>query len=637
MRIKIGVIDSGIDKEHPRIKSCRIEGVTLKKDNNKIEILANEFADESGHGTAIAGIIHQQIPDIEIVAIKLSSYNQNITEDLLIAAIEWCISQEDIKILNISMGIASKTPYHKLHDICKTAFDKGIVICAAHQNMPGFDTYPASFPFVFGVTTGYIQNKGEYGYDEEGDVFIAKGTTQRLAWTNKGYRITSGTSFATAHFSALIAKRLLDMNNCNITNEQLYHFLKEDSNKEVTILQYAPTTERFYFHKKDTNIDDLGERLFTSKYRLDFAKNIALFPICEKEFSTILNFRSLCPYNISICYDYPRRFNFFNQSVSNEFLVKRNIEEEDFTKFDTLVVGYFLDQLFDANILFGYKLIESALKLNKNIITWDLNVYNYIKKQILKLKLNYTGTLYLPKATQKSFDEIMQFRHLPNVNVPVILVVGTSNKQGKITTQLRIMEIMSSDGYKLSHLSTEPQGILLGSEFVFPYGHKATVTVNEDLWGKYISTVMKGIERYNKPHIIVSGTQGKFLPRGYSFEEYTGEGLLSSLHYLVGILPDAIICAINPQDTVELINNMIQCIKIYSKAKILFFVMTPWERNYKTINKEKVVGEHKFLEENEMYERMKELQNTLGIPVINVMDRNNDKFILDVIENAFSK
>jgi uncharacterized NAD-dependent epimerase/dehydratase family protein len=215
--------------------------------------------------------------------------------------------------------------------------------------------------------------------------------------------------------------------------------------------------------------------------------------------------------------------------------------------------------------------------------------------------------------------------------------VGTSNKQGKITAQLRLKEILMSDGYKVSHVSTEPQGALLGADFVFPYGYKSTVEINEDLWGKMISIVMKGVEKYNSPHVIISGTQGIFIPRTRSSSELSNEGMLSSLHYMSGVLPDAVICAINPQDSVELIQDLLKTVEIFSRAKFLFFVMTPWLRNFKQGTEQNTIATHRILDGKEMVEKMLYFQNQLGFPVIDIMDRTNDSFILKTIENAFTK
>ena len=389
---------------------------------------------------------------------------------------------------------------------------------------------------------------------------------------------------------------------------------------------------------KELPAEEEGEKIFCLKQNLDFVSKIALFPVCEKEMGTVVNFRHLSPFEIVKYYDYPRSFNVFDSNHTQTIAITNRIIDTDFETFDTIVIGYFLDQMFDANILFGYELIEKSIQYNKNFILLDVNVYRYIKSQLeLSKNINYTGKIFMPVVNHRKFNDVMHYRYVPNVSVPVVLVVGTSNKQGKVTTQMRLKEVLISEGYKVSHISTEPQGALLGADFVFPYGHQSTVEVNEDLWGKMMSVVTKGVEKYNSPHIIISGTQGKFIPRSRSSVELSSEGMLSSLHYMLGILPDAIICAINPQDSVEMIQDLVKTIQIFSNAKLLFFVMTPWFRNYKQGVKQNTIATHRILTSDEMSETMSYFQNQLGFPVIDIMDMTNNEFILKSVENAFAK
>jgi uncharacterized NAD-dependent epimerase/dehydratase family protein len=635
MNFKIAVIDRGIDFSHPRLTNCKNSGIEIKGTGNSFEYKAN-YTDTSGHGTAIAGIIHKIVPAIEIVAVKLSPEDGVINELLLCEGIKWCLLQKEIKVINISLGVASSTPHPLLYELCNGAYSKEVYICASSYNMPGYECYPAHFSSVFGITSGYVKDKLNYGYIDNADInIIAKGTTQRLAWIDGGYRISSGNSFATACFSGILSRMILNYPDKSFIEMQ--QLIKENAQKDIKLMQYVQSADPVYMPKEMHN-EEKGGELFSLKQKLSFISKIALFPVCEKEIGSVVNFRHLSPFQIIKYYDYPRSFNLFNNSHTLAVPITNRIIDADFKEFDTLVIGYFLDQMFDANILFGYELIEKAIQYNKNFIIWDVNVFRYIKKQLnLSKNRNYSGNIYMPLINKKIFNDIMYYRHMPNVSVPVILVVGTSNKQGKITTQLRLKEILTSDGYRVSHISTEPQGALLGADFVFPYGHKSTVEVNEDLWGKMISVVMKGVEKYNSPHLIISGTQGIFIPRSRSSSELSNEGMLSSLHYMSGVLPDGIICAINPQDPIEIIQNLLKTIDIFSTAKFLFFVMTPWLRNFKQDEKQNVIAIHRMLQDEEMVEKMLFFQSQLGFPVIDIMDRTNDEFILKTIENAFTK
>ncbi len=633
---KIAIIDSGIDTSHPRLSACKTSGVSFV--NTKTGIIeAREYHDEQGHGTAIAAIIHKSLPDMELVGVKLSSQIGVINENLLCEGLRWCLSRFDIRVINISLGVAAANPHPELYDLCNEAKDRGIFICASSHNMPGYECYPAYFPSVLGVTSGFVKNKNQFGFVEGDNAIniIAKGTTQRLAWANKGYKISSGNSFATAHFSAILASFLLE--NPQISYEGIIRLLKENADKNVREMQYIGKAESFFIPREKPKEEDKN-RLFHLPSTLDFVSKIALFPVCEKEMGTILAFREHCPFEITKLFDYPRRFSFRNSKLFEQQKITTIIDENDFESFDTLIVGYFFDQMFDANIVFGYDMIEMAIKKNKNIITWDVNVYKYIRKRCAaEVNKHYAGTVWIPAIEQEMFERVMNFRYLPSVDAPTILVTGTSNKQGKITTQMRLKSILEQEGYKISHLSTEPQGVLLGADFVFPYGHNDTIYLNEDLWGVFLSAVMKGMAQVNKPHILITGTQGKLLPRSTSPVEVSAQGALSSLHFVCGISPDAVICAINPQDTFEQIRNVILSLKIFTNSKLLFFVITPHKREFIPATDTRTVFSHTMLASDELTEYRNKFQSEFHLPVIDIMDRNNDKWILDTIEETFSK
>lgn len=633
---KIAVIDSGIDASHPRLLKCKISGISFANTAEGI-IQEADYHDAEGHGTAIAAIIHKMLPDIEIVGVKLSSQTGSINEKLLAKGLEWCIFQPDIQVVNVSLGVAATNPYPELYRLCNEAKDRGVFICASAHNMPGYECYPAYFPSVLGVISGLIKNKGQYGFVEgSGAVnIIAKGTTQRLAWADKGYRISSGNSFATAHFSAILADFLI--RNPGVSYAGMIELLKDNASEDIKEMQYVNSSESFFIPCEKPN-DAERDALFQLGSHLDFVSKIALFPVSEKEMGTMLAFGEHCPFEITKYFDYPRQFSFKNSSLLERQDVVTSINEDDFDCFDTLVVGYFLDQMFDANIVFGYDIIEMAIRKNKNIITWDSNVYKYIKKRCqTEENKSYTGKVWIPAIDHRIFDKVMSFRYLPAVDVPVIMVTGTSNKQGKITTQMRLKSILGREGYKISHLSTEPQGALLGADFVFPYGHNDTVYLREDLWGVFLTAVTKGLSNVNKPHLILTGTQGKLLPRSASPVEVSAQGCLSSLHYVCGIAPDAVVCAINPQDTFQQIQNVINSLNIFSNSKLLFFVITPHKREFIQASDVKTISSHKMLSRSELQEYMNRFEAEFDIPVIDIMDRDNDSWILDVIEKAFSK
>lgn len=633
---RVAVIDSGIDIAHPRLKDCRVTGVAFVRQGEGIATVP-DYRDRLGHGTAVAAILHRALPGLGLVAVRLASEDGPVDEALLCRGLEWCLERPDIRIVNISLGMASSTPPARLYELCVRAAEQGVFICASTHNLPGYECYPAYFPSVFGVATGMVGSKTEYGWVEGHPAVnvLAKGTTQRVAWAGGGYRITAGNSFACARFSGILAGLL--RRYPDLPYREVWEKVREDARKDVRPLQYVRGESAVPVPRRRPAREE-GERLFTAAALSGFGPRAALFPVCEKEMGTLLRFRNACPFELTVFYDYPRCLNFANRDrlLSGAEVLTR-VRDGDMDRFDTLVVGYFLDQRFDANIVFGYELVETAIRCNKNLIAWDPHVYRYIRERVRAAGDGYTGRVWMPEVPERLYGRVMDFRYLPPVKAPVLLVTGTGNKQGKITAQMRLKELLSAEGYRVGHLSTEPQGALLGADFVFPYGHHDTVEVPQERWGAFLSVVMKGIDRYRHPHLILTGTQGMLVPRAPSPQVLTGENPLASLHYLCGVLPDAVICALNPQDELREVRSVTDALRVFAPGRLLFFVMTPWMRDYRKEASGRMVAGHRLLTAPEMKAYMARFEEALGLPVIDILDESKGPWIVETIERAFSK
>ncbi|MEM5673307.1 S8 family serine peptidase [Bacillus cereus] len=104
-------MDSGIYKEHEDLKG------KVVKEFNTIN-LNTPITDETGHGTAIAGIIAAEnnnlgilgvVPNVLLYDVTVLNNQGKGDVDHLIKGIRWCIEQQ-VNILNISFGLQSESP-----------------------------------------------------------------------------------------------------------------------------------------------------------------------------------------------------------------------------------------------------------------------------------------------------------------------------------------------------------------------------------------------------------------------------------------------------------------------------------------------------------------------------------------------
>ena len=157
--IKIGVIDTGINLEHPDFFNPNETSRFLKGydfvDNDTIP------RDTNGHGTQVAGIIGANgqlkgiAPGAEIFSYRVSSDGESVPSDLIIKAINQAV-EDEVDIINISLGV--NVTHNKIDRAVNNAIDQGIVVVAAAGNSgpdPSTIGSPAKNPNAITVGATY--------------------------------------------------------------------------------------------------------------------------------------------------------------------------------------------------------------------------------------------------------------------------------------------------------------------------------------------------------------------------------------------------------------------------------------------------------------------------------------------------
>ena len=218
-RIRVAVLDSGIDYTHPELEGR----VDLSGSYN---IIGNntEVIDVQGHGTHVAGIIgaatnnRQGIAgvmwDLELVSVKVLNDRGegdiwNITKGLLYAAglLDENIINEPVDIINLSVGSTAHPTY--LDEAIKEVAAENIIMVAASGNTGNrFIFYPANYPEVIAV--GSIDYGGleaptkssfsSYGVNLD---LVAPGDSIYSLLPDGNYVTRSGTSMAAPHVTGV--------------------------------------------------------------------------------------------------------------------------------------------------------------------------------------------------------------------------------------------------------------------------------------------------------------------------------------------------------------------------------------------------------------------------------------------------
>lgn len=262
--VKVAVIDSGIDYNHPALKPniskslCAITDDEFEK--YQLNNADSKAYDSQGHGTHVAGIVAATMnndygisgvaPQAKIISIKVYEYGTRTVSGSpktgyfglaawAIRAINMAVA-ENVDIINMSLS-QGETVTNELNQALKNAYDAGIiVVCAAgnrsYSSTTGTYKYtpitsPASSQYTYAIAAGTRSGdsivRASFSRYGTGMDFILPGDT--ILSTNRGGGVinNSGTSMASPVAAGIFA--LLKSKAPEKSASELYELLKESA------------------------------------------------------------------------------------------------------------------------------------------------------------------------------------------------------------------------------------------------------------------------------------------------------------------------------------------------------------------------------------------------------------------------
>lgn len=198
----VGVIDTGIDFNHPHLRG-RFRGLKGVNLVNK----GQPPMDDHSHGTHVAGTIAGDgagsddhvvgvAPGATLYAVKALSAQGYGTEAWIVMGIEWCIDNQ-VDIINMSLG----SPRHSsfIAATVKAAYRRGIItVAAAGNDGSSMPHYPGHLPGVIGVAAVDRQKqKASFSNWNSNNDVAAPGVDILSCVPGGGHAYKSGTSMAT--------------------------------------------------------------------------------------------------------------------------------------------------------------------------------------------------------------------------------------------------------------------------------------------------------------------------------------------------------------------------------------------------------------------------------------------------------
>jgi hypothetical protein len=248
---KIGIIDSGIDRDHPDL-AANIDLVlshSFKEGDDSLD-------DQDGHGTWMAGIVggisnniigvaglaqpQGGSPNLVVLKVDFTPYyDVEYYLNNIAAAISYAAEKGQIPILSISLLRGARwADGYVLREVMKNAYNLGLLMCCAGGNGGGGPAniwLPVGYDrFALGVGAITALREHPEGYLEGPwvDICAPGGSPpgDLGLWTTAdggGYALVGGTSSATAHVSGMSG--LLLSHTPLATNEDLIEILTRNS------------------------------------------------------------------------------------------------------------------------------------------------------------------------------------------------------------------------------------------------------------------------------------------------------------------------------------------------------------------------------------------------------------------------
>ena len=203
--VKVALIDSGVNPEHSHVGRVA-GGVHFLLDEHNAPVPVPDYADQLGHGTALAGVLRSKAPDAELYAVKVFTDHLATSFLVLEAALEWAVT-EGMHIVNLSLGLVNPAHRDPLEALGARAHETNVILVASSPPNRS-DVLPACLPGVIGVAADETCGWDEYRWLADQPVPFRAHPHPRPLPGPAQQRNFHGHSFAAAHVAAVLARHV---------------------------------------------------------------------------------------------------------------------------------------------------------------------------------------------------------------------------------------------------------------------------------------------------------------------------------------------------------------------------------------------------------------------------------------------
>ena len=208
--VKVAVIDTGIDLDHPDLADNVNPGANFVKNGDP--------DDDNGHGSHVAGTIGALnntigvvgvAPDASLFPVKVLDRRGSGQVSAVAAGIDWARAN-GMHVANMSLG--SSSSFATIENACNAASSAGVLLIAAAGNSGDGNTatteigYPAAYGSV--VATGATSSTDAIASFSNTGPYLelsAPGVSVDSTYKGAGYKTLNGTSMASPHAAGVAA------------------------------------------------------------------------------------------------------------------------------------------------------------------------------------------------------------------------------------------------------------------------------------------------------------------------------------------------------------------------------------------------------------------------------------------------
>ena len=206
--VKVCVIDSGVDNDHPAIAGAVSGWVEPVLDGEgNVTFNLDPHDDLYGHGTACSGIIRDIAPGVDLYSVRVLGQRLSGKAATFSAGLRWAIDN-GMQVVNLSMGATVQEYFSVFHELADDAYFKHTILVTAANNMPVV-SYPSLYASAISVACyegASFSEPIEFYYNPLPPVeFGARGVDIRVAWRDGGYINATGNSFAAPHITGIVS------------------------------------------------------------------------------------------------------------------------------------------------------------------------------------------------------------------------------------------------------------------------------------------------------------------------------------------------------------------------------------------------------------------------------------------------